>query len=119
MMKLRDKALYHATKTIAGALRNNDKMNLNNAMSRWKKKIQLLREQYLKSLLVKQIKTSQNIKEQMNNEAKLRAALFKWRANLIPIDYINRLKQIRKGCKLFKLGLKKLHERDILDNVKD
>ena len=119
MMKLRDKDLYHATKTIAGALRNNDKMNLNNAMSRWKKKIQLLREQYLKSLLVKQIKTSQNVKEQMNNEARLRAALFKWRANLIPIDYINRLKQIRKGCKLFKLGLKKLHERDILDNVKD
>jgi DNA-binding ferritin-like protein (Dps family) len=55
----------------------------------------------------------------MNNEARLRAALLKWRANLIPLDYINRLKQIRKGCKLFKLGLKKLHEKDILDNVKN
>ena len=119
LLKLRDKDLYHATKTIAGALRNNDKMNLNHAMSRWKKKIQLLREQYLKSLLVKQIKTAQNVKEQMNNEARLRAALLKWRANLIPIDYINRLKQIRKGCKLFKLALKKLHERDVLNNVKN
>ena len=119
LLKLKDKDLYHATKTIAGALRNNDKMNLNHAMSRWKKKIQLLREEYLKSLLVKQIKTAQNIKEQMNNEARLRAALLKWRANLIPIDYLNRLKQIRKGCKLFKLGLKKLHERDVLDNVKN
>ena len=27
LLKLRDKDLYHATKTIAGALRNNDKMN--------------------------------------------------------------------------------------------
>ena len=119
LLKLKDKDLYHAIKTIAGALRNNDKMNLNHAMSRWKKKIQLIREQYLKSLLVKQIRSAQDVKEKMNNEARLRAALLKWRANLIPLDYINRLKQIRKGCKLFKLGLKKLHEKDILDNVKN
>ena len=119
LMKLRDKDLYHATKTIAGALRNNDKMNLNQAMSRWKKQIQLLREKYLKCLLIKQIKTTQEVKDQMNNEARLRAALLKWRANLIPLDYLNRLKQIRKGCKLFKLGLKKMHERDVLDKVKD
>ena len=119
LLQLKDKDLYHATKTIAGALRNNDKMNLYSAMSRWKKKIQLLREQYLKTLLVKQIKTSQNTKEQMNNEARLRAALLKWRANLIPLDYLNRLKQIRKGCKLFKLGLKKMHEGDVLDKIKD
>ena len=117
LMKLRDKDLYHATKTIAGALRNNDKMNLNNALSRWKKRIQFLREEYLRSLLIKQIKTSQNVKEKMNNESRLRAALYKWRSNLIPKDYIDRLKQIRKGCKLFKLGLKKMHERDILDNL--
>ena len=83
------------------ALRDNDKKNLNLAMSRWKKKIQLIREQYLKSLLVKQIKTSQNVKEKMNNEAKLRAALLKWRANLISLDYLNKIKQIRKGCNLF------------------
>ncbi len=119
LLKLKEKDLYHATKTIAGALRNNDKMNLNHAMSRWKKKIQLLREKYLKELLCKQIKATIIMKDQMNNEARLRAALLKWRANLIPIDYINRIKQIRKGCKLFKLALKKLHERDILDNVKD
>ena len=119
LMKLRDKDLYHATKTIASAMRNNDKMNLNNAMSRWKKKIQLLREKYLRSLLFKQINTAKIVKEQMNNEARLRAALLKWRANLIPLDYLNRLKQIRKGCKLFKLGLKKMHEREVLDKVKD
>ena len=40
--------VYHAAKTIYAALRNNDKMNLNNAMSRWKKQIQRIREQYLK-----------------------------------------------------------------------
>ena len=54
----------------------------------------------------------------MNNEAKLRRALLKWRANLISLDYLNKIKKIRKGCKLFKLGLKKMHEKDILDNVK-
>ena len=119
LLQLRDKDLYHATKTIAGTLKNIERKNLNQAMSIWKKKIYLLREQYLKSLLVKQIKMSQNIKEQMNNEARLRAALLKWRANLIPLNYLSRLKEIRKGCKLFKLGLKKMHERDILDKVKD
>ena len=57
------------------------------------------------------------MKEKMNNEAKLRAALLKWRANLISLDYLNKIKKIRKGCKLFKLGLKKMHEKDILDNL--
>ena len=118
LIKLREKDLYHAAKTVLNALRDNDKKNLNFAMSRWKKKIQLIREQYLKSLLVKQIKIFQNVKEKMNNEAKLRAALLKWRANLISLDYLNKIKQIRKGCKLFKLGLKKMHERDILDKLK-
>ena len=81
------------------------------------KKIQYIREQYLKSLLVKQIKSTQIMKEKMNNEAKLRAALLKWRANLISLDYLNKIKKIRKGCKLFKLGLKKMHEKDILDKI--
>ena len=119
LMKLKEKDIYHAAKTIYAALRNNDKMNLNNAMSKWKKQIQRIREQYLKSLLVKQIKTSQNVKEKMNNEARLRAALLKWRANLISLDYLNKIKQIRKGCKIFKLGLKKMHEKDILDKIND
>ena len=119
LLKLKDKDLYHAAKTIAGALRNNDKMNLNQAMSRWKKKIQLLREQYLKALLFKQMETAKFAKEKMNNESRLRAALLRWRANLIQYDYLSRLKKIRKGCKLFKLGLKKMHEKDILDNLND
>ena len=119
LIKLKEKDMYHATKTILNALRDNDKKNLNYAVSRWKKQIQLIREQYLKSLLVKQIATAQNVKEKMNNEARLRAALLKWRANLISLDYLNKIKQIRKGCKLFKLGLKKMHEKDILDKIDD
>ena len=119
LIKLKEKDIYHATKTIISALRENDKKNLNYAMSRWKKKIQYIREQYLKSLLVKQIKSTQIMKEKMNNEAKLRAALLKWRANLISLDYLNKIKKIRKGCKLFKLGLKKMHEKDILDKIKN
>ena len=111
--------MYHATKAILNALRDNDKKNLNYAMSKWKKQIQLIREQYLKSLLIKQIKTSQNLKEKMNNDSKLRTALLKWRTNLISLDYLNKIKQIRKGCKLFKLGLKKIHEKDILGKVND
>ena len=117
LIKLKEKDRYHATKTIFSVLRDNDKKNLNNAISRWKKKIQQIREQYLKSLLVKQIKTFQNVKEKMNNEAKLRAALLKWRTNLISLDYLNNIKQIRKGCKIFKLGLKKMHEKNILDKL--
>ena len=39
-------------------------------MSTWKKKIQQIREQYLKTLLVKQIKSSQIVKAKINNQAK-------------------------------------------------
>ena len=40
----------------------------------------------------------------MNNQAKLRAAL-------APLNYLDRIKQIKKGCKIFKIGLKKRDER--------
>ena len=119
ILKLKDKDLYHATKVIGGFLRNNDKMNLYNALNRWRNKIHQLREQYLKALLIKQIKTAQDIKDKMSNESKLRAALLKWRTNLISLNYLDNIKKIRRGCKLFKLGLKKLHERDIVNNLKN
>jgi len=117
MLQFRDKDLLRATKIIGNAARMNDKKNLNYFMSTWKKKVQLIREQYLKSLLVKQIKSSQMVKEQMNNKSRLRSALLKWRSKLVPIDYLDRLKRIRKGCKIFKRGLKKRDERQIFDNI--
>ena len=117
MLQFRDKDLLRAKKIIGNTLRTNDKKILNYYMSTWKKKIQQIREQYLKSLLVKQIKTSQMVKEQITNESRLRSALLKWRSKLVPIDYLDRLKQIRKGCKLFKRGLKKRDERQIFDNI--
>ena len=43
----------------------------------------------------------------MNNQAKLRAALLKWKAALAPMNYLDRIKQTKKGCKIFKRGLKK------------
>ena len=117
MMQFRDKDLLRAKKIIANTIRTRNRQDLNYYMSTWKKKIQLIREQYLKSLLVKQIKSSQMVKEKLNNEARLRSALLKWRSKLVPIDYLDRLKQIRKGCKLFKRSLRKLHERQIFDNI--
>ena len=117
--KLKDKDLIHGTNLLNGVFRHNDKMNVYNAFNRWRNLIHILREEYLKALLIKQIKTAQNVKEKLSNEAKLRAALLKWRKNIISINYLDTIKQIRKGCKLFKLGLKKMHERDILDNVKE
>ena len=117
LMKFREKDLEKAKKIIINRLRTNDKLNLNNAMKKWKKKIQQIREQYLKSLIVKQIKTSQNVKSKMNNQTKLRAALLKWRAALAPVNYLDRLKHIKKGCKIFKRGLKKRDERQIFDGI--
>ena len=117
LMQFRDKDLERARVMIGNTLRNNDRMNLNFAMSRWKKKIQQIREQYLKSLLVKQIKSSQMVKAKMNNQAKLRAALLRWRAALAPVNYLDRIKQIKKGCKIFKRGLKKRDERQIFDGI--
>ena len=84
---------------ISKTLRNNDKMNSNYAMIRWKKKIQLIRELYLKSLQVKQIKSSKIVKMKMNNQAKLRASLLKWLMALAPVKYLDRIKQNRmKKC---------------------
>ena len=119
MLQFRDKDLLRAKKIIGNTLRMNDKKTLNYYMSTWKKKIQQIREQYLKSLLVKQIKTSQMVKEQITNESRLRSALLKWRSKLVPIDYLDRLKRIRKGCKIFKRGLKKRDERQIFDNINE
>ena len=117
MLQFRDKDLLRAKKIIGYTLKMNDKKTLKYYMSTWKKKIQQIREQYLKSLIVKQIKTSQLIKEQITNESRLRSALLKWRSKLMPIDYLDRLKRIRKGCKIFKKGLKKRDERQIFDNI--
>ena len=119
LMQFRDKDMEKARLMIGNTLRNNDRMNLNYAMSRWKKKIQQIREQYLKSLLVKQIKSSQIVKAKMNNQAKLRAALLRWRAALAPVNYLDRIKQIKKGCKIFKRGLKKRDERQIFDGISE
>ena len=83
------------------------------------KKIQLIREQYLKSLIVKQIKSTQNEKKKINNQSKLRAALLKWRASLAPVSYLDRIKNIKKGCKIFKRGLKKRDERQIFDGISE
>ena len=116
-MQFRDKDLQRAKKILSNVVRSNYRKDLNYYMSTWKKKIQLIREQYLKTLLMKQIKQSQMIKEKLNNESRLRSALLKWRSKLVPIDYLDRLKQIRKGCKIFKRGLKKRDEREIFDNI--
>ena len=86
MLQFRDKDLLRAKKIIGNTLKMNDKKTLNYYMSTWKKKIQQIREQYLKSLIVKQIKTSQMVKEQITNESRLRSALLKWRSKLVPID---------------------------------
>jgi phage gp16-like protein len=88
-------------------LKNHDKINLIRALNLIKENLHKKREQYLKALLIKQIKTSQNSKEKMTKENKLRMALLKWRSNVISMNYIDNLKKIRKGCKLLKLGLKK------------
>ena len=119
LMQLRDKDMLRAKKIISNTLRTNDKKTLNYWMSTWKKKIQLIREQYLKGLLMKQIKQSQIVKEKINNESRLRSALLKWRSKLVPIDYLDRLKQIRKGCKLFKRGLRKMDEGQIFDRINE
>ena len=57
------------------------------------------------------------IKAKMNNQAKLRAALLKWKAVLATVNYLDRIKQIKKGCKIFKRGLKKRDERQIFDGI--
>ena len=57
------------------------------------------------------------IKENIYNESILRKALINWRNKIIPIIYLDKLYKIKLGYKIFKLGLKKLHERQIYDNI--
>ena len=91
---------------------------MNNALSRWKKQIHLLKEQYLKSLLIKKIKSSQDLKENLN-ESRLRYVFLKWRAYISSLDYLNRINKIKRGCKSLKLAIRKLHEQDIIDELKN
>ena len=75
------------------------------------------REQYLKILLVKQIKSSQIVKAKMNNKSNLKLALLKWRATIAPVNYLEKIKRIKKGCKIFKLFFKKRNERHFFDGI--
>ncbi len=115
---LREKDIQKAKKMFANAIRNNDKSNLNGAFSRWKKKIQEIRESYLKALLMKQIKNSQNVKKNVDNKRILHEAILRWRIRITPSNYLDRMKQIRKGCKLLKKGLKKPHEPKLFEGIR-
>ena len=88
-------------------------------MNLWKERLYQIREQYLKALLIKHIKTAQKAKEKMSNENRLRMALLKWRSKIISMKYLDNIKKIRKGCKLLKLGSKKMHEKNIFDRIKE
>ena len=118
-IQLREKDIDKAKKMIGNTIRQNDKMIKNRYFSNWKKKIHQIREAYLKSLLVKQIKNSQTLKEKANDKARLHAALLKWRANLTPTNYLDNLKRIRRGCQLLKRGLKKRDEPQIYSGIKE
>ena len=109
----------HAMKLLFEILKNLERMNLLRALHLWKERLYQIREQYLKALIIKQIKNAQNVKEKMTKENKLRMALLKWRSNIISMNYLDNLKKIRKGCKQLKLGLKKMHEKDIFNNLKE
>ena len=117
--QLRQKDLEKAKKIIGNTLRNNDKLNLNYSFSLWKKKIQLIREQYLKSLLVKQIKNSQNLKEKATWKSKLHNALLRWRSNIVPANYYDIMKKIKRGLRILKKGLKKRDEGKIYKGIKE
>ena len=119
LYQLKDKDKYHSIKMIVNILKNIEKMNAIKALGLWRRRIYKIKEEYLKALLLKHIKTSQKAKEKMSNETKLRLALLKWRSNIISMNYYDNLKKIRKGCKLLKLGAKKMHEEYIMNNLKD
>ena len=68
---------------------------------------------------MKQIQQSKKAIDKISKESILRSALLRWRSKLVPVDYLERLKRIRKGCKIFKRGLKKLDEREIFDNISE
>ena len=119
IFELKDKDKLHAIKILVNLLRNHDKMEIIRALNLWKERLYKIREQYLKALLIKQIKSAQDAKEKMTKENRLRIALLKWRSNIISMNYLDNLKKIRKGCKLMKLGVKKMHEKDILNKLNE
>ena len=119
LFELKDKDNFHAIKILIGIFKNHEKIDLIKALNLWKERLYKIREQYLKALLIKQIKTSQKAKEKMSKENKLRMALLRWRSNIISMNYLDNLKKIRRGCKLLKLGVKKMHEKNIFDNIKN
>ena len=81
---------------IVNILKNIEKMNAIKALGLWRRRIYKIKEEYLKALLLKHIKTSQKAKEKMSNETKLRLALLKWRSNIISMNYYDNLKKIKK-----------------------
>ena len=68
LFELKDKDKFHAINILIKVLRNNDKINIIRALNLWKERLYQIREQYLKALLIKHIKTAQKAKEKMSNE---------------------------------------------------
>ena len=117
--QLKDKDIEKVKNIITHFLRTNDRLNLNYAINLWKKQINKIREQYLKSLLIKQIKQSQNLKENTTLKAKLHKVLLKWRSTIYPANYYDIMKRIKRGLRTFKRGLKKRDERKIYNGIKE
>ena len=117
--QLKDKDIENAKKIICHTLINNDRLNLNYALNLWKKKINKIREEYLKSLLIKQIKQSQTLKENATLKSKLHEVLLKWRSKIYPANYYDIMKRIKRGLRIFKRGLKKRYEKKIYKGIKE
>ena len=62
--KLRDKDIIHAAKIIYGILNQRNQLDIFNAFNHWRHRNLFLREQYLKALLIKQIKTKSLVERQ-------------------------------------------------------
>ena len=52
-------------------------------------------------------------------QSKLHQALLRWRSNIVPVNYYDIMKKIKRGCRLLKKGLKKRDEGKIYKGIKE
>ena len=129
--KLNEKDIEKAKKIISNRIKLNDKLLLYKYFNKWRNQMNYLKEIMLKSIFIKKIKNSQNLKEKGNEKYKLHISFLKWKNKLkSDINNINinnnnndntykNINNIRKGYNLLKKGLRKRYQLVFYKSLKE
>ena len=122
--KLKEINIEKSKKIISNIIKEKNKLLLYKNLNKWRNKINYLRERNLKTNLIFKIKNSQNIKLKNNEKFKLHLNFLRWGnkchlSNKNNNNTYENIKAIKKGYKLMLKVLKKKHQPNFYNCLKE